>query len=288
MLPPTGSLAFNHADPLDQTIPAVGIASEVAAELREWGRSGDVRIHLTMTNTLAHGSDCNVVADLKGSASSDEVIIVCGHYDGHDIAHGAGDNGSGTVAVMETARLLSPIRDSLKCTIRFVLFGSEEMGLVGSHHMADSLARNPCPIRFVFNLDCVGGAGRLMIMLQNCPELEPFFLKQVSLLPADIQINTHVVPFSDHFPFVMMGYPGAFMATAGDGGRGWGHTSADTFEKISQETLMKVSMHTARMVLRSAQARRWPATVKTREQIEPMLEKYHMKKLLGFEGHWPY
>ena len=288
MLPPTGSLAFNHSKPLNQTIPSVGLASEVAAELREWARRSPVSIRLTLDNTLARGRDCNVVADLKGKKASDRLVIICGHYDGHDIAQGAGDNASGTAAVIEAARLLAPLKDSLKCTIRFVLFGSEEMGLVGSHCMADRLASTPEPIRFIFNLDCVGSNGRLTFMLQNCSELESFFLAQAADMHSDIRINTHVVPFSDHFPFVMLGYPAAFVATAGDGTRGWGHTSADTFEKVSAETLMKVGMHTARMALRTAQTRKWPVRPKKPGRIEQLLKKHHMKELLEFEGHWPF
>ncbi|MCD4655012.1 M20/M25/M40 family metallo-hydrolase, partial [bacterium] len=239
MLSPTGSLAFNHDGPLNQTIPAIGIPYEIAAEMREWASRDNLMIRLTMENTLARGRDCNVVADLSGASSNDDMIIICGHYDGHDIAQGAVDNASGTVAVMEAARLLAPHKNHLKCIVRFVLFGSEEMGLVGSHHMARAMANKTDKIRFVFNLDCVGAPGHIVMMLQNCPELRPFFMEQIKSLPSDIIINNHFVPFSDHFPFFLRGVPSAFLVTPGSGDRGWGHTIADTFEKVQQETLMR-------------------------------------------------
>lgn len=286
MLCPTGSLAFNHSESLDQTIPSLGIPHEVAAEIREWNRRDKVRIRVTMENSLARGRDCNVVADLSSPTSTDQTILVCGHYDGHDIAQGAVDNASGTVVVMETARLLTALRSHLKCNIRFALFGSEELGLVGSHHMADTMDETPENIRFVFNLDCVGAPGRLVMMLQNCPEHYPFFQKNIAELPSDIELSNHLVPFSDHFPFLVRGIPAAFMVTPGEGGRGWGHTMADTFEKVRQETLMRISMHTARLVLRTAQTSHWSSRVKDPDTIVSLLEKHHMRQLMEHEGHW--
>ncbi len=288
MLSPTGSLAFSHNGPLDQSIPSVGIPHEIAAEMREWAKRGPLRIRLSMENTLARGRDCNVVADLAGPDSSDEMLIICGHYDGHDIAQGAVDNASGTVAVLEAARLLAPLAQHLRCRIRFALFGSEEMGLVGSYNHARFMKTQLASIRFIFNLDCVGAPGRLVMMLQNCPELEDFFRTETRALPSDIEINTHFVPFSDHFPFLIRGVPAGFLVTPGGNGRGWGHTIADTFEKVHQETLMRVSMHTARLALRAAQTNSWPGIHKTPKAVVPMLEERHMKPLMEYEGHWSF
>jgi aminopeptidase YwaD len=288
MLAPTGSLAYNHNGALYQTLPSVGIAHEIACELRWWLSSRPVWVHLTIHNTLARGNDKNVVADLRGANASDELIIVCGHYDGHDIAQGATDNASGAAVVMETARLLAPLKDFLTCTVRFVLFGSEEMGLVGSHFMAGQMGDTIRNIRFMFNLDCVGQPGHLMLMLQNCPELTDFFTQLTDSMPSDISVNNHFIPFSDHFPFFMRGVPAAFMATAGTGGRGWGHTTADTFEKVSRETLMRVSMQCARLVLKTALAPSWSGVHKTPDTIVPLLESHAMKNLMEYENHWMY
>lgn len=288
MLAPTGSLAFNHNGSLDQALPAVGIAHEVACELRWWREKHPVNLHLQMQNTLKPGNDRNIVADLCGRKASDETIIVCGHYDGHDISQGAVDNASGAAVVIETARLLAPLKDSLNCTIRFVLFGSEELGLVGSHYLAAKMGEQIQKTRFVFNLDCVGQPGRLMLFLQNCPELTDFFTRVADSMPSDIAVNNHLVPFSDHLPFVMRGVPAAFMATSGTGERGWGHTLADTFEKVSCETLMKTSMQCARLVLHAAMTPSWPAVHKTLDTIAPFIEAQNMKQILEYEDHWIY
>ncbi len=286
MLAPTGSLAFNHNGDIHQAIPAVGIAAEIASEFRWWLQTHTVQLKFEMQHSLQAGKDCNVIADLTGSAQSQNMVIVCGHYDGHDISQGAVDNASGTAVVMETARLLAPIQDYLNCSIRFVLFGSEEMGLVGSHYLAETMKTELNNIRFVFNLDCVGNPGQLGILLQNCPELIDFYTKTAKDFPSDIRVSTHFVPFSDHFPFLMRGVPAAFMATSGTEGRGWGHTLADTFEKVSGETLNRISMHTARLVLHTTQAAVWPVKSKSPDQIADMITNSHMKHLLEHENHW--
>ncbi len=285
MLAPTGSLAFNHQERLDQAIPSIGIAHEVAWELREWAKRGPVRIRLRLDNTLARSTDCNVMGDLAGAGSGDDMILIGGHYDGHDIAQGAADNASGVVVVMEVARLLAPFVSQLRRRIRFVLFGSEEMGLVGSHFYAEKYNDQLHRIRFVFNLDCVGSAGNLSLMLQNAPAWKDVFRQYTDDLPADLVVFDHLVPFSDHFPFLMHGVPSAFCFTQGDGTRGWGHTIADTFEKVSRQTLMRVAMITARLVLRTAMDERVEESGGSAD-IPGLLAPYHMEKLLRYEGHW--
>lgn len=66
----------------------------------------------------------NIEAELKGSSQSAEIIVVGAHYDSVSGCPGANDNGSGTAAVLEIARLMAgqkPVR-----TIRFVFFVNEE------------------------------------------------------------------------------------------------------------------------------------------------------------------
>jgi hypothetical protein len=66
----------------------------------------------------------NVEGTLSGSTNRKDILIVCAHYDTVFGAPGANDNGSGCASVVELARLLAYTKP--KCTIRFVLFGTEE------------------------------------------------------------------------------------------------------------------------------------------------------------------
>lgn len=74
----------------------------------------------------------NVVADLPGSELPHEYVIVGGHLDSTAHGDGATDNGAGVAAIMEAARLLVAAGAQPRRTVRFILFGGEEVGLVGS------------------------------------------------------------------------------------------------------------------------------------------------------------
>ena len=81
----------------------------------------------------------NVAGLLPGTdpALRDETILVTSHYDhlgsqGGKTYPGANDNGSGTVAMVEVARLLAGTR--LARSVLFVSFGSEEQLMLGSYH----------------------------------------------------------------------------------------------------------------------------------------------------------
>ncbi len=79
----------------------------------------------------------NVVAELTGSTRPEEIIVVGGHYDSVPGVKGASDNAGGTAMTLEFARIFKE-RGS-KRTLRFVAWGSEEMGLDGSNLYAKKL-----------------------------------------------------------------------------------------------------------------------------------------------------
>jgi carboxypeptidase Q len=59
-------------------------------------------------------------------------VVVGGHIDSWDGATGTTDNGTGTATTLEAARILMAIGAKPKRTIRFMLWGGEEQGLLGS------------------------------------------------------------------------------------------------------------------------------------------------------------
>lgn len=110
----------------------------------------------------------NVLGYLEGSDKKDEVIVITAHYDhigkdksgkGDLINNGADDDGSGTVAVMELARVFAHAKKDGKGPRRSILFMTvtgEEKGLLGS----DYYSRNPIfPLSSTvvnLNIDMVG------------------------------------------------------------------------------------------------------------------------------------
>ena len=105
----------------------------------------------------------NVVATLKGTDATDNrIFIVSGHLDsrrtdvmnGTEDAPGANDDGSGSAAVLECARVMS--KHSFPATIIFVTVSGEEQGLLGSTYMAKKARVQNWNIEAVLNNDIMG------------------------------------------------------------------------------------------------------------------------------------
>ena len=76
------------------------------------------------TFDVAGRQTANVVAELRGSSGSAEVVVVGAHNDTVDYSPGANDNGSGVAACLAIARAMA--KDQLRRTVRFVAFANEE------------------------------------------------------------------------------------------------------------------------------------------------------------------
>ncbi len=105
----------------------------------------------------------NVVAVLKGTDTSDHrIFVMSGHLDNMRTnvmdrignAPGANDDGSGSVAVMECARVMS--KHSFPATIIFVCVSGEEQGLLGAYFMAKKAKKENWNIEAVLNNDIMG------------------------------------------------------------------------------------------------------------------------------------
>jgi hypothetical protein len=105
----------------------------------------------------------NVVATLKGTDPYDKrIFVVSGHLDSrrsNDMdsigdSPGANDDGSGTVAVMECARVMS--KYNFPATIIFVTLSGEEQGLLGAYFMANKAKKENWKIEAVLNNDIMG------------------------------------------------------------------------------------------------------------------------------------
>jgi hypothetical protein len=106
-----------------------------------------------------HVGDVNVVATKTGTTNPDEIYVICGHYDctsnnPYYLAPGADDNGTGTVCVLEAARILKDY--DFEATIRFVCFSREEQGLVGSGAYVQEAHAKGDSIVAALNFDMIG------------------------------------------------------------------------------------------------------------------------------------
>jgi photosystem II stability/assembly factor-like uncharacterized protein len=103
--------------------------------------------------------DVNVVATKLGTVTPDEIYIICGHYDctsqmPQTYAPGADDNGTGTIATLEAARVLKDY--DFEATLRFVCFSREEQGLIGSNAYCAEAYERGDNIIAALNFDMIG------------------------------------------------------------------------------------------------------------------------------------
>lgn len=182
----------------------------------------------------------NIVATLQGSDfSSDAIFIICAHYDTFKNSPGANDDGSGVVAVLCIADMLS--KYSFNHTIKFIAFSGEEVGTYGSFIYArDAYNRNE-NIVAVLNLDIIGYAetsdgGKILRFFHEEPsKWIADFAKTISLKYIDINEmyieDLPNYPGADNQAFVDYGYDGVWIAQHDP--NNVGHSEYDTLEHIN-------------------------------------------------------
>jgi len=98
----------------------------------------------------------NIIATQVGKTNPDDIYMICAHYD--TVAdYCADDNASGTIAVLEIARILST--QCFDNTIVYALWDEEEIGLRGSRFYANRASSNGDNILGVLNIDMMGYDG---------------------------------------------------------------------------------------------------------------------------------
>jgi hypothetical protein len=161
----------------------------------------------------------NIEAAIEGvDETSDEIYIICAHYDSVSGSPGADDDGSGTVAVMAAAKVMSQY--DFNHTIKFVTFPGEEQGLYGSYFYAQEAVDNNDNIVAVLNADMIGFTGEegpdtvIRIFEDEYSEWITDFTTDVSE-EYENEIGIEVIPSgytwrSDHYRFWEVGYQAIF------------------------------------------------------------------------------
>jgi len=270
--PETGSIANDREAP----IPGISISREDAAYLQRLAeRGGPVVLRLQTTDRSAPARSWNVVGELPGDTEDSDWVLLGSHYDGHDISQGAEDPASGAVAVLEAARALAADTTAAerRRPIRFVFFGTEEIGLIGAYRYVEAHDRELDTLRFFLNMDAAGGAGRKGVSINRWPELDPFFENARREMAAEMPFAQKVPGFSDHFPFFLKGAVIGMMGDpeAVDTGRGFGHTAFDTLDKVRLGNLRNAAANACRLALRIARADEWPAGRRSQEAVQAII-----------------
>lgn len=136
--PHTGTMSYGDL-PEEKYIPAAAISSQAADIL-----SADLKQNPTLKfyfkqscENLPDAPSFNVVGEIKGSKTPENIFVVGGHLDSWDLGEGAHDDGTGVVQSLEVAYLFKKNNIKPKNTLRVVFFMNEENGTRGAKKYAE-------------------------------------------------------------------------------------------------------------------------------------------------------
>ena len=180
----------------------------------------------------------NVIGEIRGTEKPDEYIILSAHFDSWDGGSGATDNNSGTVIMMEAARILKETYPNPKRTILVGLWNGEEQGLNGSRAFVADHPDIVEKVQALFNQD--NGTGRVTnISMQGLSGVAPFVSGWMTALPS--QISQHIdlnIPGnpgtggSDYASFICASVPAFSISSLSWTYSQTYHNPTDTFDKV--------------------------------------------------------
>jgi hypothetical protein len=194
----------------------------------------------------------NVVAERLGTGSGTrDLVLVVAHLDSINIrggpeadAPGGDDNATGSAGLLEIARVLKD--HAAERDLRFVLFGGEEEGLLGSQQYIDNLpAADRARIRAVINMDMIGtlNAPTPSVLLEGAAVSQSLIheLASAAATYTALDIQTSLQPFnSDHVSFIEEGFSAVLTIEGTDGANDNVHTANDTLDNIDYDLALEI------------------------------------------------
>jgi len=252
-----GVIMFNDSDEGNrfgqvqkgQDIPAAAITRENGLVLVDQLDEEELTVTLDVNVEQIEKTSYNVIASMKPDEDVDtgQLVTIGAHHDSVPGGPGANDDASGVSAVLELAKIYADY--PIDTEVRFITFGAEELGLVGSSYYVDSLPQSEID-RMVshFQMDMIGAreagadhpaGGLIMYTIDG----EKNMVTDFSAASANRTLN-EIVPYgqlgrSDHQPFHDVGVPSAlFIHSPVEPSY---HQPTDTIDKISKEKLLQVA-----------------------------------------------
>ena len=212
----------------------------------------------------------NIVAEKKGHASPEHLLILGAHYDTVPGSPGADDNASAVAVLLEVAKQVQGV--TLSSSVRFVAFALVEYGYVGSTHHARRARDQAEKIDGMISLEMVGFTGPEQryppyINPKYYPNVGDFigivanerskgmlegvrraFKTSIPNLPAEFIVvpgngeGLEEVRLSDHSPFWDQGYPALMVTDTAFLRNPNYHLPTDTMESLDFEFMRKVAV----------------------------------------------
>jgi len=206
--------AFSPSLSTTYDIPILGAALVQGQQLRDMIVQGGVEVSIT-TRHYANLQSVNVIGSRPASSGDPDapVVIVSSHLDSVVGAPGANDDASGVGLALELARVLKSY--NIDKELRFIFFGAEERGLIGSSYYVDHLSdAEASRIVGVFQADMVATSYPNVTHLYAMTVDGASNLVTEAAMAAGARLgNASILPgqfgSSDHVPFHYRGIPAA-------------------------------------------------------------------------------
>jgi carboxypeptidase Q len=257
--------------------PAAQIGAEDTSLIRRMLDHGPVSVEFSYKNRLRQNVEVsNVVAEIPGHDLPNEVVIVAGHLDSWHPATGAQDNGTGASTVIEVARAIKASGRAPRRTMRFILFGGEEQGILGSTAYVENHRADMSAIDCVLISDTGGERAKGWYLMGR--DDEKGALKDVEPLLAGLGSNdttpsTEFLFQTDHVSFDLLGVPTLVLWTDVDKYFKLHHKASDSFDAVVQSDLNQGVATTAATAYAIADSAQPFAPHQTPAQIEEWLKK---------------
>ncbi len=254
--------AYRVFDTRNEKVPVLALSLEdynLLFRLVEHGDNPIIRVE-TESKFLGAAPAFNTIGMIKGTEKPDEYVMLSAHLDSWDASSGTTDNGTGTLIMIETMRILNKYYPHPKRTILVGHWCSEEQGLNGSRAFVHDHPEIVEKIQALFNQD--NGTGRVTGIgvsgfLNAGEHLARWLSRTPDNITRGITVNFPGMPFgggTDHASFVSAGAPGF-----GLGSNNWDyfaytwHTNRDTYDKLVFDDLMNNVALTACLVYEASE-----------------------------------
>jgi hypothetical protein len=232
--PHTGMMSHDEGTWAD--IPVIAISNPDADHLRRLHRLNK-KLALSLHSTASWQGDVssgNVILDLVGREKPEEIVLIGGHLDSWDLGTGAVDDGAGVAITTAAAKLIAGLPQRPRRTIRVVMFGAEEVGLLGAKAYAKRHANEAN--NHVLATESDFGAGTIWQLVSNVNKNANPVIDAIGKVISQLGIvrgGSDVVGGGpDIIPLVGLGVPTVRLDQNGMDYFDLHHTPDDTLDKI--------------------------------------------------------
>jgi carboxypeptidase Q len=258
-------------------MPEAQIGLEDSLLIKRLLDRGPVSVQFSFANKIRSDVKIpNVIAEIPGRELPGEVVIVGAHLDSWQPGTGAQDNGTGAASVMEAARAMMALNRPPRRTVRFILFGGEEEGLLGSNAYAHQHASEMKKIDAVLITDTGSAPAKGWYLMGRedekgaIAELKPL----LSGLGADDSTSdTQYIFQTDHAAFDVLGVPSLVLWNDMEKYNTLHHKASDTFDSVVKQDLTQGATVVTVTAYAIADSREPFAPHLSPDEVQSMLEK---------------